>query len=860
MPHLSFLFVLIVVATSPAFGISSGETVSGTIATIGEIDELGFTALAGQHIRIGIRSLADNYAVSISGELQAPDGEVVGSVATTSGGLIFHQAESLGTYRIRLSETGDNNTGAWQVQLFLGSGTSTSGDDSGEITNGQDISGSMDVGDIDSWTFSAARGRPVRIGFGEVSADSYFEPRLEVFAPNGELLDTDVDSVGAAIAFTPATTGVYRAILTEQQGSRSNSYRVSLANLDAAVASTSDNGTISNGDELRGTIHYGDFDIWSFQVSAGQAVRFGMGEVNPSSYFYPLVEVFDPSGARVGVKAAEVGASVAFTAGRTGTYTAIVSESGNDVENSYRVFLALGGVVSTADAQTFAIGNGEDRTGLSNYGDFDLATFEVSAGEAVRFGYGEVSPSSYFDPYLEVFDPSGNRVASDLDGVGASVYFTAAQAGVYTAIFAEDGSDVENSYRVSLAIPSRDFEGELGDSLVPNGGDARGSLDYGDFDQWRFLADAGQAVRLGLGEISPNSYFAPALEVYSPSGALIASDVSSVAASVAFTAVESGEYRAVVYESGTDVQNSYRLSLAVAGRDVPASQDSGPLANGVTASGLLHYGDSDLWTFTVEAGKTVCFGFGEIAADSYFEPHLEIFDPSGTRVSDTYGDPGIQTTFVASVSGTYSAIVSEAQRERENSYEVSLVVANSPFETTGRELTAGVALNGGLRNGSIALYAFRANAGDQISLALAEVSADSYFDPRLDVYSSDGNLILSKVGGASVEGGFVAIAGGNYFVLVSEQGANRSGSFTLTADGFTGGPVVFDQSAVPVLFLRPIAGGSMMLSWEAIPNWSLMNSEDLRIWSPGPDPAVSEGINEILIEPDGTEFYRLENK
>ncbi len=583
-----------------------------------------------------------------------------------------------------------------------------------------------------------------------------------------------------------------------------------------------------------------------------------MGEVNLASFFDPLVEIFDPSGARVGSATGGNGASVAFTAGRTGTYTAVLSDVGNDVENSYRVSLAVGGAVSVADAAAFSLGNGEDRSGFTNYGDFDLATFEVDVGETVRFGFGEINPASFFDPLLEIFDPAGNRVATDTDDTGAAVFFTAATSGVYTAIFSDSFNDRENSYRVTLAIPSRDFEGEVDDSPVPNGGNVGGSLDYGDFDMWRFEADAGEAVRVGFGEISPASFFDPVLEVYAPSGAMVGSGVSSVGASVVFTATESGEYRALVYDSETDVQNSYRLTLAVAGRAVTATADSGPLANGATSSGLLNYGDFDIWTFDAEIGKTVRFGFGEISPVSFFEPELEIFDPTGTTVARMSGDPGVELSFVPSVSGTYSAIISDNGNNVENSYEVSLAISGTPFETAGRELTAGVSLNGGIGPGNFELYAFRAAAGDAITLNMSETSSDSSFDPRLEVYSADGNLVFSGTGSSAVTGEFVAISGGNYFVVASEDGVNRSGSFTLTVDGFTGGAVVFDESPPPTLFLRPVADANLLLSWENDPAWSLMNSPDLRAWSPGPDPVMNGGTNEVLIAPREKEFFRLE--
>jgi len=66
--------------------------------------------------------------------------------------------------------------------------------------------------------------------------------------------------------------------------------------------------------------------------------------------------------------------------------------------------------------------------------DIDAYTFDATVGASVQLRVANLSQTSTFYPYVLVYDPNGKLVTSNYSATVASVAFTAALAGTYTAI------------------------------------------------------------------------------------------------------------------------------------------------------------------------------------------------------------------------------------------------------------------------------------------------------------------------------------------------------------------------------------------------------------------------------------------
>jgi len=67
--------------------------------------------------------------------------------------------------------------------------------------------GTIDVGDMDVWSFTAAAGDAIVVRMGETVAGSSLTPYLRLYSPAGALLDSSFSAVGAEVTATAPAAG-----------------------------------------------------------------------------------------------------------------------------------------------------------------------------------------------------------------------------------------------------------------------------------------------------------------------------------------------------------------------------------------------------------------------------------------------------------------------------------------------------------------------------------------------------------------------------------------------------------------------------------------------------------------------------
>ncbi|MFK7820384.1 MAG: hypothetical protein AB8G99_16810, partial [Planctomycetaceae bacterium] len=344
--------------------------------------------------------------------------------------------------------------------------------------------------------------------------------------------------------------------------------------------------SLSNGQEVLGTVAEGTNQEFDFQVDVGETVRFSVGEIGQTNAT-PVIEVFDSSGVSVGSDLDGVGVAVQITAESTGTYTAVVAESGDDAAFDFRARVVVlpgensPGLIADRDR---AMANGEEFESTLPSGSFSVFPFEVDTDETVRFSVGEIGQTNA-TPIIEVFDPSGVSIGSDLDGVGVAVQFTGESTGTYTAIVRESGNDAAFDFRARVVVlPGEDSPGLIADrdKALANGEEFESTLPSGSFSVFPFEVDTDATVRFSVGEIGQTNA-TPIVEVFDPSGVSVGSDLDGVGVAVQITTESTGTYTAIVRESGNDAAFNFRARVVVLpGQDSPgliADRDK-VLANG----------------------------------------------------------------------------------------------------------------------------------------------------------------------------------------------------------------------------------------------------------------------------------------
>jgi hypothetical protein len=311
--------------------MTNGASHPGVI-TIGDLDPWTFSATQGNTIVVGIGEVSGSASFTPWIRLVAPNGAVIGNTWGAAAAQIQVTAPSTGAYTVIVStgDVGRAGTGNYRLTLVKapGSLTVSTGDQGGPLTNGAIRTGSILVGDLDAWTFSASQGNTLIVGLGEITGSAAFTPWLRLIAPNGAVVGNTWGAAAAQVQVSAPSTGTYTVIVGSGDVGRAGtgSYRLTLVRAPGTfTVSTGDQGgTLTRGVNRAGSIVVGDVDPWTFSTTQGSAINLVVSEVTGSAAFTPWIRLIAPNGAVIGNRWGAAGAQIIATAPSAGTYTVVV--------------------------------------------------------------------------------------------------------------------------------------------------------------------------------------------------------------------------------------------------------------------------------------------------------------------------------------------------------------------------------------------------------------------------------------------------------------------------------------------------------------------------------------------------------
>ncbi len=428
----------------------NGFNHTGEIAVSGELDFWTFTATAGDAISLSAGEIAGTAVFSPWLRLRAPDGTQLASDIGTVAQVNVLAAPATGVYTVVMGSNtgGGNTTGTGTYRLTLaqtpGAFVVPAGDEGGPLTNGQNHSGAIHLGDLDQWTFTANAGDAIALSIGEVSGDAVFSPWLRLRAPNGSQLGNDVGTVAQLNVLAPAA-GVYTVLVGTNTGggnvTGTGTYGLTLALTPAAfvVPADDEGGPLTNGQNHPGVIHLGDLDQWTFTANAGDAIALSIGEVSGDAVFSPWLRLRAPNGSQLGNDVGTV-AQINVVAPAAGVYTVLVGTNtggGNTTgTGTYRLTLAQtpGGFVVPADDEGGALTAGANHAGDIHLGDLDQWTFAANAGERIVVSIAEVAGDAVFSPWIRLRAPNGTLLGQNIGPAVQIVVPSAPATGTYTVL------------------------------------------------------------------------------------------------------------------------------------------------------------------------------------------------------------------------------------------------------------------------------------------------------------------------------------------------------------------------------------------------------------------------------------------
>jgi hypothetical protein len=202
--------------------------------------------------------------------------------------------------------------------------------------------GSLEVGDIDAWVFSANTNESIVARMGEI--DAGLSPYLRLYGPSGALVDSAYGAVAAEVSTRATNSGTFLLLagdLSSGYGGAGN-YRLTLAKTGtpALVSAGDEGGGLTGTDSVDGTIDRGDLDLWTFSARTGDILSISVTESVSGSPLTPQVRLYGRDGTLLksasGAATAQLGTLAAPT---NGTYLLVIGDlsSGYAGTGTYRV-------------------------------------------------------------------------------------------------------------------------------------------------------------------------------------------------------------------------------------------------------------------------------------------------------------------------------------------------------------------------------------------------------------------------------------------------------------------------------------------------------------------------------------------
>jgi hypothetical protein len=328
-------------------------------------------------------------------------------------------------------------------------------------------------------------------------------------------------------------------------------------------------------------------------------------------------------------------------------------------------------------------------------------------------------------------------------------------------------------------------DGDIGE--IENGESLTGTFNQsGDLDAAYFDAEAGDVVKLRMGDRTGSSAFDMVMYVYGPDGGYITSHSHEYNADVTVVVSNSGTHMVVMREADVHTGNYALSALWVdAGHALVGDTHLGEIENGESLSGTIDQsGDMDGAWFTGQAGDIVKIRAGDKTGSSAFDLVTYLYGPDGEYITSASGEYNAEMNATLPEDGVYTILVREADVHGGN-YALSMLWID-PGRTMVTDTDIGEIENGECLTGSFnqsgdldAAY-FDAEVGDVVKLRMGDRTGSSAFDMVMYVYGPDGSYIGSHSGEYNAEVTVAVTNSGTHMVVMREADVH-TGGYALSA-------------------------------------------------------------------------------
>ncbi len=634
---------------SNARNLTCGVLTQGTIVSPLELDTYGIAANAGDVINLRTASVGTDGTFVPRAAVYDPQGNFITGIqsATTAGHAsssgTFTAALS-GSYLVLVSDVATGlNTGSY-VLGFSRLNRPCNSETALSCASLMDasISGLL-ASNLYSLAASAGDNYLLRLLRTDQNSASSFRPRVDIYDPSGNAVQSlSTPNIGQ-VNFSTASTGTYTLVVTDgYDNSQTGTYALALVRLNRPCGA----GTLNCG-AVSSAVFSQPLTTAVYSYNANPEESFSLRMLDLTGQLQPALAVYDPSGNSVGTAISGNFTGVDVPQPSGGAYTVVATDnSPNPVGGPFDLDL-----LRTVNACGSAPPQGQTTQGVISAAEPFLSyTIPASSGDSLLVR--SAAFNSGFTALMEIYDPTGKRLNASTYSLSPSI----TTSGNYTVIVGASAGRTGGAYSLSWQRLNNPAGAALGPLAC--GGSTTASLSPDNqFRYYLAAANAGDLMRMIFTPLSGN--FSPAIELYDTTGLRLAA-----APSISQKASATGSYLVIVGPSSSIGQTG-SFTVAYQRPNDPCTPTA--LTCGQTTLRLVTLpGQMDTYTFPGTAANLADIRLTQRSGS--YTPYGELYDPSGTlRASGAGGD----LQLLLATTGTYTLLVRDLNANL-GSYRVSL--------------------------------------------------------------------------------------------------------------------------------------------------------------------------------------------
>jgi YD repeat-containing protein len=516
----------------PPQALSCASVVNGSISGVLQTNSYTVTAQAKDAFLLRLEQTSPNSAFRPRVDVYDPLGNPIQFVNTNSLARLNFTVIANGSYTLSVSDSsaGGGQTGTYSLSLLrlnrpcnaatLGCGALAAGNISRPLASS-------------IYTYSAAAGESFTLRM--LSYTAALQPDLEVYDSLGNPVGQSTSGNVTGVDVTQPAGGAYTVVAMDAGPLQAGGpFGVELLRTINACSAASPQGQtvdgVINGSE--------PFISYSMPATQGDSLMVRSASLTPG--FAAQMDLYDPTGVRVNSSTFEISSKVAAT----GSYTVIVGASAPLTAGGY----ALSWQLLNNPAATSALQCGGSTTAsLSATNQFRYYLAGANAGDLIRLIFTRISAN--FSPQIELFDPTGARLAAT-----SSISQKAKSGGAYLVVVSPStASSAIGSFTVAFQRPNSPCSPA---TLTCGQPTLRQVAIPGQLDTFVFADTRGGQADVKLA--SRSGSYSPYAELYDTSGNLL---TASSSGQLTYVILTTGTYTLLVRDlSGVNL-GSYRASF-----------------------------------------------------------------------------------------------------------------------------------------------------------------------------------------------------------------------------------------------------------------------------------------------------------